>query len=532
MTAFTGTTELLRFALRRDRIRIAIWLASLSIGTVWIVLALAGVYPTAADRQTSITTLNSPAGLAFTGPARYFSDYTLGSMVSHQILGFTAILVGIMSVLFVVRHTRAEEESGRAELIRARVIGRYAPLTSAVLLTVLINLALAVLLAVLLPFVGDESLTWSGSLLYGAAHAAVGISFTGIAALAAQFTLSARGASGLGMAAVGAAYLVRAIGDSAGNNVSWASPIGWAQQAYPYMDNRWWLLGLNLLAGLVLAGLALLLSERRDLGSGMVAPRRGRPNASASLLTPAGFALRLQRGLFIGFAIGMVALGGSYGPFLGEVETSFADVAVIDDALQSIGGATLVDSFLTMLTTILAVVVTIYVVLAIYRVRTEETSGRAEPVVGTWQSRTTYLGNHVAIAMIGGALILIASVAVLVATGQSSVDEPLWGKTLAAALVHVPALWVFAGVATVLVGWLPRATSAIWVLVAWAGIAGYLGPILQLPEWTNRLSPFGYLPDLPADQMTWPGVIGLTIVAAVLVVLGLVGFRRRDLQPG
>ena len=534
MNTFTGTGTLLRFALRRDRVRIAVWLAALSLGTVWISLALTAVYPTAADRQTAAASVSSPAGLAFTGPAHYFSDYTLGAIISHQILGFVAILVGIMSVLMVVRHTRTEEETGRAELVRAGIVGRHAPLTSAVLLTILVNLALMLLLVLLLPLIGDESITWSGSLLYGAAHAAVGITFAGIAAVTTQFSASSRGASGLGMALVGAAYLLRAAGDAAGSDssetLSWLSPIGWAQRTFPYLDDRWWPLALNLAAGIVLAGLGLLLSERRDRGAGMRAARRGRSTATAGLRTPIGVALRLHRGMFIGFAIGLVLLGMSYGPFLGDIETTFRDVELIDDALSAIGGATLVDGFLTMLATILAVVATIYSVTAVFRARSEESSGRAEPVLATWQSRPTFLGTHLIIGLIGGPLILVLCALMLGITGEPTVAEPVLGKAVAAAAVHIPALWVFAGLAAVLVGWLPKATSLAWAAVTYAGFVGYLGPLLQLPDWTNRFSPFGYVPNVPAEDFALAPLIGLTVVAAALIAIGFVGFRRRDLE--
>src|SRR5690606_25038713 len=104
-------------------------------------------------------------------------------MLSHQMLGFMVIMVGIMSVLMVARHTRTEEETGRAELVRAAVVGRHAHLAAALLLTVAVNIALALLLTLTLGGLGLHGVTWGGSLLYGAAHAAVGITFAGAAAV-------------------------------------------------------------------------------------------------------------------------------------------------------------------------------------------------------------------------------------------------------------------------------------------------------------------------------------------------------------
>lgn len=125
--AFTGTGTLLRFALRRDRIRLPAWIAALWLLTVASVASFAGTYPTAADRAQLAATLDSPAMLAVSGPRGYLADYTYGAMTAHQLLGFVTVFAGLMSALTVVRHTRAEEEKGRAELLRSSVVEPASP---------------------------------------------------------------------------------------------------------------------------------------------------------------------------------------------------------------------------------------------------------------------------------------------------------------------------------------------------------------------------------------------------------------------
>jgi len=529
--ALAGTGLLLRFALRRDRVRIPVWLAALVLGTVWPVTAFREVYPTEAARQAAAATMNSPAGLAFSGPAHYLSDYHYGSMVSHQVLGFLAIFVGIMSVLLVIRHTRAEEEAGRAELIRGGVVGRHAPLAAALILATAVNLALGLLLTVAVGSTGLEGVTWEGSLLYGAANTAAGITFAGVAAVTAQLTEHSRGASGMGLAVVGAAYLVRAAGDSADSGLSWASPIGWIQQTFAYLDDRWWPLLLNLSTAAVLTAIGFRLSLRRDLGAGMRAARRGRPAASPMLTTPLGFALRLHRGMLIGFAAGMVALGASYGTFLGDIEEMFRDVELLRNAMAQLGGATVTDLYVTMVMTILAIVAAIHVVLTTLRPRSEETSGRAASVLATGLSRTGWLGSHLAVAVVGGPVLTVLSGLAFAAAGAPvAEDGGLLGKLLAASAAYTPALWVTAGFAVALVGWLPRATALAWVLVAYAGVIGYFGMILDIPDWLTNLSPFSHIPRLPVDEFRWAPLLILTAIAAGLIAAGLYGFRRRDLD--
>ena len=45
--------------------------------------------------------------------------------------GMFHVLIAVAVILTVIRHTRADEETGRAELIDSTAVGRYANLTAA-----------------------------------------------------------------------------------------------------------------------------------------------------------------------------------------------------------------------------------------------------------------------------------------------------------------------------------------------------------------------------------------------------------------
>ena len=53
--------------------------------------------------------------------------------MAWQIGGFGAAFVALMSMFIVGRHTRAEEQNGRSELIGAAPVGRFAPVTAALI---------------------------------------------------------------------------------------------------------------------------------------------------------------------------------------------------------------------------------------------------------------------------------------------------------------------------------------------------------------------------------------------------------------
>ena len=184
------------------------------------------LYPDAASRQARAVLMSSPGAMAFGGPGIGLDDYTLGAMMTNEMLGLTTLLVALMSIFTVMRHSRHDEEAGRTELVLTAPVGRRAPLGAAVAVAALANLLLAVLTAVGLASLGIESIDWSGSILYGGAYAMVGLVFAGVAAVTAQLTEHGRGASAMAALGFGIAFALRAVGDISAEPLSWLSPGG------------------------------------------------------------------------------------------------------------------------------------------------------------------------------------------------------------------------------------------------------------------------------------------------------------------
>ncbi|MFF3302612.1 ABC transporter permease [Streptomyces sp. NPDC002908] len=530
--ALAGTRTLVGFNLRRDRVRLPVWILALFLGTLATADKYATLYADPEARASALATMGSPAALAMTGPGHYLEDYTFGAMTGHQMLGFSAVLIGLMNVLTVTRHTRDEEETNRAELVRSTVVGRHAHLAAALCVAVVADLALAVLLAAGLGAMDLAPAGATGSLLYGLALACAGLVFASVAAVTAQISAHTRGASGSALAVIGLAYVLRAAGDAGGDDVlSWLSPIGWVQRSYPYVDDDWWPLLLCLVSAALCAGVGFALSTRRDVGAGLRATRPGSATASGALLGPLGFALRLHRSVLAGFGAGLFLMGAMYGSILGQADDMLGSIEQMEEALSKTGGATTAESFASMIIVVLAVVASVHVVTATLRPRAEENAGRAEALLATGLSRVRWAGSHLAVALAGGTVVLLlAGLGIGVAGAASTGDSGLVLSLTGATLAYAPALWVTAGVAVVLYGWLPRAVQAAWAVPVYAFVTGYLGQLLRFPDRMNDLSPFGHVPPLPAAALDWTPLVVLTLVAAALILFGLEGFRRRDLR--
>lgn len=530
-SSLTGLGMLLRFNLRRDRVRIPVWLASLAVTTIITAWSLPDFYASAVERQQRAELMNNPAARALAGPAHGVEDYTFGAMMANEMLGFLTIFVGIMSILMITRHTRANEETGRTELVLANVVGRQAPLVAALLLAIGTNLVLALLLAVGLPAVGVETIDAVGSLAFATGLAGVGIFFAAVAAVAAQISDNSRGANTMALGALGLAYAIRGAGDMGDGTLSWLSPMGWAQAMRSYVDERWWPLALLAAFSIAIGMLAVELNRRRDFGTGLRASRPGPAGASALLKRPAGFALRLQRSSLISWAVGLFAFGALYGSLLTEIESFVEDNETILELIERVSGASLIDSWLALVITLLAITCSVFTIMATSRPRSEESAGRAEPVLSTAISRTRWFGSYLVIALGGSfVLMLIGGVGLGLGAGIASGEFDQFQEVVIAAVSYTPVLWFVGGLAAALYGLAPRAMSAVWLVLVYALTADMLGGLLQFPEWMLELSPYDHVAKMPAEDFRLLPLLVFTALAAGLIALGLATFRRRDIE--
>ena len=522
----TGVGGLLRFMLRRERFALPWWL----LGATLLVLVQSTQSQELYETPQDLAKLRQSIGgntavFAMSGPTRLLEN--IGGEVVFEILAFVAILVALMNMFLIGRHTRAEEETGRAELVRSARVGRHATLGAALILAAAANLAVGALVFAVTAATG---LPVSGSALFGAAVASIGVTFAALTAVAVQVFESARAAYGAVALALGGAFVLRAAGDVGNGALSWVSPIGWGQRTLPYVDNRWWPLLIPVAAAglLVLAAMALL--ERRDFAAGLVRPRPGPATASATLGSPLGLAWRLQRTALAGWAAGLFLLGAAYGSIGDSIEQYVADNPEVADFLPG-GAADVLNSYLAFTALTLALIASAYGVVAALRARSEETAGRAEPVLATATSRAGWLGSHLIVAAAGVPLVLAAAgLGEGLAYSLVVADAGQVPRMLGVALGYVPAVWLVAAVAFLGIGWLPRAAAAVaWVAVGYCAVIALFADSFDIPEWLRRGSPFAHTPEVPLE--TWaaapPLVIG--VLALAIAAGGYAGLRRRDL---
>lgn len=535
-THVTGTWRLARLAVRRDRFTFTAWWAGLGLFVAATTSMFASSLAVHEDlvRETRLVATNT--GMRLLGLT---SGPTVGGYMLHREYVTLAVLAALMSTFAVVRHTRQDEELGRAEMLDSTVVGRYAGLAAAVLVTVAADLVLAVVLAAAVVVAGQPV---EGALLTGASVAAVGLVWVGIAAVTCQLSSTTRGASGIAAGVLAVAFVLSGIGnmlgsvDAAGTRVTsawvaWSSPIGWGQQTRPFGGALWWPLLLAVAALVGLVGVALALASRRDVGRGLWPERRGRAEAARWLLSPVGLVWRLQRGAFAGWAVVLVMFGLVFGNLTEQIQGLQGSAR---DWWTTTGGTDrVVTAYQVSILQIAGMFVAVYLVQVLLRMRVDETGGTLEQVLASGVTRTQWLVGHLVNGVLGSvALVVLFSAAMGLTTGQVLGSTPSQvGELVRAGLVQLPGVLVVGAAVIALDCVVPRwSVSASWALVLFVLVAGPMfGPSLDLPTLVQDLSPFTHSPKAPALEVTATPLLALTAVWLALVATGVVALRRRDL---
>jgi ABC-2 type transport system permease protein len=371
-----GTGTMVRFVLRRNWIRLLVWWFVLVGLFAYVEAYYRDIFRTQAALDDFAAVSNVPSIKALTGLAA--APATLGGAVWTKIWMTCALMLAFGIVFLVTRNGRADEEAGRTELLRSRMLGLHAYSLASWLVTSAQCVAVGAGVAVVSAAGGldPQGSGVTGSLILGASITGVGLVAIGVATLANQVTSTSRAANGLASIVLGAFYVLRMSGDLGDGRLTWASPVGWGEQMQPWGGNRWWPLGLMVALTAGMLAVASRLEARRDLGAGLLPERAGHASAPARYATPLGLALRLQRGPIIGWTLTILLSALLFGSVINAMNTLMADAS---DTVTAIMRGTGVDALLSLLLTMIAMITTVFAIQTTLILRGDEASGIIEP---------------------------------------------------------------------------------------------------------------------------------------------------------
>ena len=519
-----GVGHLVRLAARRDRVLVPVWFGVLLLVCYASASSTLTIYATEAEQVKAAEAINdSPGIVALYGPI--LDVHSLGELSMTKMTVLYAVFVAIMVLFVVRRHTRLDEENGQTELLAGTAISRDAPLAAAVGFGFALSLLLGLVVAAANVAGG---LPAGGSLAFGASWAGTGLVATGITAVACQVSASARTCAGIASTAFGVLYVMRAVGDTSDAGwLSWLTPFGWNTQLRAYSGTRWWVLLLYAALAAVLAGVARWLGSRRDLGSGLVAPRPGPATGSPRLADAIALAVRVHTPMVIGWTVGV----GVMALVFGAIAPSFDafDSEKLQEVLERIGGAgAFRDTLLGAVIAVIALVITCFAVAVVGHGGSDEHDGRTEQVLATATSRARAFLATLVVGLLGATwLLLVTGVAIAIGVGNDT--DHSFGLLVGSALAQAPAMWTVAALAVLCFALRSRWAVVGWGVVVVCATLGQIGELLGLPDWTLDLSPYSHAPRMPLDDFAPAPALVLTVIAAALVTLSWLRYRSRDI---
>ncbi|MBC1427248.1 tetronasin resistance protein [Listeria fleischmannii] len=520
---------------KRDYKKIIFWVLGLG--------AFSGAYVPAFEEIAKGTgligmyeTMQNPAMISMVGPTpvQNAADYNVGAMYSNEMLLFCGLFAMIISALHVVGHTRKEEDLGLTELVRSFQVGRQSNSLAVIIETVVINLLLGAVTAIILMSFGATSITPGGSVLFGASIAAAGLIGAVIALVLAQIMPNSSSATGASLGIVGLLYILRAGTDVTNVDLSMLNPMGWVYLTYPFTENNVLPLLYVALFSLVLIVAAFMLEGKRDMGAGYLPEREGRAEAKKSLLSVSGLFFKINKGVIIGWLVAFVVMGAAYGSIYGDMQ-SFLESNDLVKQMFTQSGVSIEESFTATIMMVLVSLVSILPIAIINKLFVEESRLRLSQIYASKVTRSKLYWTTISLALISAVLGILLGVGSLGATamyvmkGKSVMDM---GDFLASGFNFLPSVLFFAGLAALIFGFVPKFTKLVYAYLGYSFALNYFSGILDLPDWFLKTAIQSYIPQMPVDHFDAPTFITITVIGIAFIILGYLGYKNRDLIEG
>lgn len=480
--------------------------------------------------------MKNPAMISMVGPTPIAtaSEYTIGAMYAQEMLLFCGLFAMIVSILHVISHTRKEEELGLTELVRSFQIGRQANSLAAIVQVIFVNLILVVFIAVVMSSFGVETLTGGGSILFGVSVGVAGLIGAALALLMAQIMPTSSGATGASLGVIGLLYIIRAGTDVSNPNLSLFNPMGWTYLTNPFTENNWLPLLFGLIFSVILVVIAFSLEGARDMGSGYLPEREGRATAKASLLSVRGLLININKGTIMGWLIGYVVMGVAYGSIYGDMQT-FIESNDLIKQMFSAEGVSMEASFTGTIMMVMIGLVSILPIAVINKLYTAESRLYLSQLFATKLTRRELYWTTVGIAVFTGLVGIFLSAVSLGGTALAVMDESSTMEIadfLTAGFNFLPSVLFFISLAALALGWVPKLGKMIYAYLGYSFMLNYFGGILDLPEWLSNTAVKSWIPQMPMENFDLLIFVVITTVSIGLMILGSIGYLRRDLQEG
>jgi ABC-2 type transport system permease protein len=486
-------------------------------------------YPTVSDRLAFAHSFgDNKAVRLFYGVPRDL--LTVGGYTAWRVGGTLAIFAAVWGLLAAVRALRAEEDSGRRELVLAGIVGRR---TAYITALTAVALGIALLWVACFAALVLARLPAGPSAYLALAVCSVIPVFVGVGALASQLAPTRRLATELSAAVLGLSFVVRVVADTSGGlgGLRWASPLGWVEELRPFTGAR---PAVLLLPAAVSAGLLVIsgwLAVRRDVGDAVLRAHDTAKPRFTLLSSPSALALRAERVSLMIWAVSLSA----FALIIGVIAASVSSAGIsksLERELAKLGSGSILTprGYIGFTSIFFVLTLSLFACAQIGAARHEEAEQQLETQLALPVSRTRWLVGRCGLALAGLVLLSVCvGVCGWIGTASQGVGLSL-SRMLLFGVNALPTAVLFLGFAALAYGLLPRASSGIaYGLVVLAFVWELFGALLGAPRWLVDMTPFEHVGLVPATAFRPVSAVVMLVLGVLAGSAGVVAFRRRDI---
>lgn len=528
---------LLLAALKRDLRVMIVWLVVNVMMVVSGVSKLATLYNTPSEVASLKSMLNSPMVAALFGRLPVSHQMTTAILFAALMMAMMGVLVALMNIQLATRGTRGDEDSGATELIRSRAVKATQPVLVVVTELIIVNGLLAGLIFAGSMLIRMNGANLTGYALFALALAIFGLMFGAITVLAAQLFADARTTAFALYGLLILTYGLRSVIDGASHYPSWhyLSPFNWLEDMQIFAQNNLSYLWPMIIVILLMFTTSYYLVGRRDLGAGYWQFREhGRDKASFALRGYATLFIRLEQKVVWGWTLALLFLGGMYGGLFVQV----GKMVDTSPELQQIMGLKVLhqmqnkvyESFLAMIIVFMAAMAIFAALMVMQRQNKDAHSGAYDLLSGTRVTRRRLFLTYTIGGLLTGLFTWTIGILTLWFAARQSVGHALPDAMFTKALFgYMPTIVLAVGIIALVVGWFPQIIGALYGYFGIFFLLTYMKEMFHIPLGLLKLAPFGWTYQLPVVTVHTGMLLGLIGVAVVLMVLGYIGYHRRDL---
>ena len=534
-----NTGVLFKTLIKRDWFKLVFWI----LGMLAFAASGAGKMEVASNPATASTLytmfVKNPAMVGLFGPTPINNptNYSLGPIFGQTMTLITGLTFAIISIIYVVNRSRKEEDDGITELFRSYSIGKLANTTALVMELLLLNLIMAVLLALSIEVQNVAGLNHlESNFLFAFTTSAQGFLWGMFALLFGQIFSEASTTKGMTFGLLGLLYIVRMLTDVTNLSIDWFNPLSWSYLAFPYVKGHenWLAVFLTFLLAFLILGISYILELKRDVGVGYLPERKARLHGKKGHFGFPGLVLNLEKKMIIGWLLASFVLGLVYGSMFGQMDQFISSNKTVKELFvgNETAASAIRGNFMVTLFSILSILIAAFGVILLTKMVGEERKNRLEALYALPLSRLKVYSTYLLIAILSVILAQFLALFGIFIEQLGNKNALSFLEIMKSGMIWLVAVIFVLAILSLLLGLVPRLAELIWVYLAFLLFMTYLGKLLSLPKWLENLSIYNYIPKLPVEKMNLPTVLFILILSVFLVLLGFGAYRRRDLITG